>query len=65
MEILEIILPVLVMVILGMACRKGKLLTQSGIDNMKILVTNIDHACDAGDLIWNRIFAEGVYGRDV
>ena len=41
MEILEIILPVLVMVILGMACRKGKLLTQSGIDNMKILVTNI------------------------
>ena len=41
MEILEIILPVLVMVILGMACRKGKLLTQSGIDNMKTLVTNI------------------------
>lgn len=88
MEILEIILPVLVMVILGMACRKGKLLTQSGIDNMKILVTNImlpvaifharqlrntarkrnpgvDHVCDAGDLIWNWIFAEAVYGRDI
>ena len=41
MEILEIILPVLVMVALGMVCRKRKLLDQNGIDNMKILVTNI------------------------
>ena len=41
MEILEIILPVLVMVALGMVCRKRKLLNQNGIDNMKILVTNI------------------------
>ena len=41
MEILEIILPVLVMVALGMGCRKRKLLNQNGIDNMKILVTNI------------------------
>ena len=41
MRILEIILPVLVMLVLGMACRKLKLLTKSGIDNMKLLVTNI------------------------
>ena len=41
MEILEIILPVLVMVALGIVCRKKKLLNQNGIDNMKILVTNI------------------------
>ena len=34
MRILEIILPVLVMLVLGMACRKLKLLTKSGIDNM-------------------------------
>ena len=25
----------------------------------------IDHVCDAGDLIWNWIFAEAVYGRDI
>ena len=41
MRILEIILPVLVMLVLGMACRKLKLLTKSGIDNMKLLETNI------------------------
>ena len=41
MRILEIILPVLVVLVLGMACRKLKLLTKSGIDNMKLLVTNI------------------------
>ena len=41
MRILEIILPVLIMLVLGMACRKLKLLTKSGIDNMKLLVTNI------------------------
>ena len=41
MRILEIILPVLVMLVLGMACRKLKLLTKSRIDNMKLLVTNI------------------------
>ena len=29
------------MLVLGMACRKLKLLTKSGIDNMKLLVTNI------------------------
>lgn len=29
------------MLVLGMACRKLKLLTKSGIDNMKLLETNI------------------------
>ncbi len=41
MKVIEIILPVLVMLALGMACRRKKLLTKEGIDNMKILVTNI------------------------
>lgn len=41
MRVLEIILPVFVMLILGIVCRKSKLLTKGGIDNMKILVTNI------------------------
>lgn len=41
MKVLEIILPVIVMIFLGMACRKWKLLTKSGIDSMKLLVTNI------------------------
>lgn len=41
MRVLEIILPVFVMLLLGMACRKWKLLTKSGIENMKMLVTNI------------------------
>lgn len=41
MDVLEIILPVLVMIILGILCRKGKLLDQNGVNNMKILVTNI------------------------
>ena len=45
MRILEIILPVLIMLVLGMACRKLKLLTKSGIDNMKLLVTNIMLSC--------------------
>lgn len=41
MRVLEIILPVFAMLILGMVCRKRKLLTKGGIDNMKMLVTNI------------------------
>ena len=41
MKVLEIILPVLVMLALGIFCRKKKLLNQNGIDNMKLLVTNI------------------------
>ena len=41
MDVLEIILPVLVMIILGILCRKWKLLDQNGVNNMKILVTNI------------------------
>lgn len=41
MKILEIISPVLVMIILGILCRKWKLLNKNGIDNMKALVTNI------------------------
>ena len=38
---MEIVLPVLVMIVLGILCRKGKLLDQKGINNMKTLVTNI------------------------
>lgn len=41
MKVLEIVLPVLVMIILGIVCRKWKILNQNGIDNMKTLVTNI------------------------
>lgn len=41
MKVLEIILPVLVMLLLGMACRKFSILNQNGIDNMKVLVTQI------------------------
>ena len=41
MKVLEIILPVLVMILLGMACRRWKLLDQNGINNMKLLVTQI------------------------
>ena len=43
MEVLEIVLPVLAMIILGILCRKWKLLDQSGVNNMKTLVTNIMH----------------------
>lgn len=41
MKVLEIISPVLVMIILGILCRKWKLLNKNGIDSMKALVTNI------------------------
>ena len=41
MKVLEIISPVLVMIILGILCRKWKVLNKNGIDNMKALVTNI------------------------
>lgn len=41
MKVLEIVLPVLVMILLGMACKKFRLLNQNGIDNMKVLVTQI------------------------
>ena len=41
MKVLEIVLPVLVMILLGMACKRLKLLDQNGINNMKLLVTQI------------------------
>ena len=41
MKVVEIVFPVFMMLILGMACRKLNLLTKSGIENMKVLVTNI------------------------
>ena len=41
MKVLEIVMPVLVMILLGMACKRFRLLNQNGIDNMKILVTQI------------------------
>ena len=34
-------MPVLVMILLGMACKRLKLLDQNGINNMKVLVTQI------------------------
>ena len=41
MKVLEIVLPVLVMIVVGMLCRKWKILTRDGINNMKVLVTNV------------------------
>lgn len=41
MDVLQIVMPVLVMIILGMLCRKWKILTGEGVANMKILVTNV------------------------
>ena len=41
MDVLQIIMPVLVMIILGMLCRKWKILTGEGVANMKVLVTNV------------------------
>lgn len=62
MEVLEIVLPVLAMIILGILCRKWKLLDQSGVNNMKI---GSDHVCDALDFIWGRILDEKIYGRAI
>ena len=41
MYVLQIVMPVLVMIILGMLCRKWKILTGEGVANMKVLVTNV------------------------
>ena len=41
MDVLQIVMPVLVMTILGMLCRKWKILTGEGVANMKVLVTNV------------------------
>ena len=41
MDVLQIVMPVLVMMILGMLCRKWKILTGEGVANMKVLVTNV------------------------
>ena len=41
MDVLQIVTPVLVMIILGMLCRKWKILTGEGVANMKVLVTNV------------------------
>lgn len=41
MQVIEVILPVLVMLVVGMACRKWKLLSSEGIRDLKFLVTNI------------------------
>jgi len=41
LDILQIVMPVLVMIILGMLCRKWKILTGEGVANMKVLVTNV------------------------
>lgn len=41
MDVLQIVMPVLVMIILGMLCRKWKILTGEGVANMKVLVTNV------------------------
>ena len=41
MDVLQIVMPVLVMIILGMLCRNWKILTGEGVANMKVLVTNV------------------------
>lgn len=41
MDVLQIVMPVLVMIILGILCRKWKILTGEGVANMKVLVTNV------------------------
>ena len=41
LNVLQIVMPVLVMIILGMLCRKWKILTGEGVANMKVLVTNV------------------------
>ena len=41
LDVLQIVMPVLVMIILGMLCRKWKILTGEGVANMKVLVTNV------------------------
>lgn len=41
MDVLQIVMPVLVMIILGMLCHKWKILTGEGVANMKVLVTNV------------------------
>lgn len=41
MDVLQIVMPVLLMIILGMLCRKWKILTGEGVANMKVLVTNV------------------------
>ena len=41
MDVLQIVMPVRVMIILGMLCRKWKILTGEGVANMKVLVTNV------------------------
>lgn len=41
MGVLEIVAPVLCMLALGLGCKKWKLLSSQGIDNMKTLVTTI------------------------
>ena len=66
MKVLEIISPVLVMIILGILCRKWKLLNKNGIDNMKALVTNImtsgsNFSCTGDIRLWSR---NGETGRD-
>ena len=50
MKVLEIISPVLVMIILGILCRKWKLLNKNGIDSMKALLpVAIFHALATSD----------------
>ena len=76
MNVLEIVLPVLVMIVVGMLCRKWKILTRDGINNMKVLVTNvmlpvaIFHAlatadCNAGSILWSGLFAEAISERNL
>ena len=41
MRVVEIVLPVIVMLVLGIVCKKKKFLNREGIDNIKFLVTRI------------------------
>ena len=55
MKVLEIIMPVLVMILLGIWCRKKNVLTQSGRN----------HVCDASDFFFGWIFTETIIGRAI
>lgn len=41
MKVIEVILPVIVMLLIGVCCRKWKLLSSTGVQDLKFLVTSI------------------------
>ena len=79
MKVLEIIMPVLVMILLGIWCRKKNVLTQSGIDNAcgyfpcagnsriyrENRYTGRNHVCDAADFFFGWIFTKAIIGSTI